>query len=120
MSAGTGIDCLILLDINNIYVSAFNHGFKVSSYLTQIPASRVKQFHLAGHKSYPNYIIDTHDNKIDPNVMAVYAEALKHFGPVPTSIERDDNIPALNELLLEIDQVRYTADQVLSVELETQ
>ena len=113
-------DCLILLDINNIYVSAFNHGFKVSSYLAQIPAPRVKQFHLAGHKSYPNYIIDTHDNKIDPNVMAVYAEALKHFGPVPTSIERDDNIPVLNELLLEMDQVRYVADQVLSVELEAQ
>lgn len=110
-------DCLILLDINNVYVSAFNHGFNATHYLNSVPVHRVKQFHLAGHKRYENYIIDTHDEKIIDEVWQLYALALKRFGAIPTLIERDDHIPPLKELMLELDQARQIAAQALRLEV---
>ena len=103
-------DCLILLDINNIYVSSYNHNFDPYTYLTAIPSERVYQFHLAGHTHEDNLIIDTHDHPIADPVFELYAAALKHFGRVSTMIERDDNIPPLSELLLELEQVRHIAE----------
>lgn len=102
-------DCFILLDINNIYVSAYNHNFNPSSYLTSIPAERVYQFHLAGHTQENNIIIDTHDRPIADPVLDLYAEAIQHFGEVSTMIERDDHIPPLLDLLDELEQVRKIA-----------
>lgn len=102
-------DCYILLDINNIYVSAYNHNFNPSSYLTSIPAERVYQFHLAGHTQENNIIIDTHDRPISDPVFDLYAEAIQHFGEVSTMIERDDHIPPLLDLLDELEQVRKIA-----------
>ncbi len=99
-------DCLILLDINNIYVSAYNHNFDPYTYLHAIPSERVMQFHLAGHTYENNLIIDTHDHPICDPVFELYAAAVKHFGRVSTMIERDDNIPPLPELLAELYQVR--------------
>ncbi len=102
-------DCHILLDINNIYVSARNHGFCASSYLNNIDADRVRQFHLAGHTDYGDYVIDTHDHEIADPVWALYTDALTRFGPIATMIERDDNIPPLPELLAELDIARTLA-----------
>lgn len=107
-------DCHILLDINNIYVSAYNHNFDPYTYLTAIPAERVYQFHLAGHTHENNLIIDTHDHPIADPVFELYNAAVKHFGRVSTMIERDDNIPPLPELLAELEQVRTIAEQHFS------
>jgi uncharacterized protein (UPF0276 family) len=105
-------DCLILLDVNNIYVSAFNHDFDARVYLQGIPAERVQQIHLAGHRNHGEYIIDTHDEPIIDPVWELYAEACRRFGPVSTMIERDDNIPPLVDLLAELDQARRIAADV--------
>ena len=102
-------DCLILLDINNIYVSSINHEFDPLTYLAGVPGERIRQFHLAGHEDHGHYIIDTHDHPVPDPVWALYAEALRRFGPVSTMIERDDNIPPLDELLAELDQARRIA-----------
>ena len=107
-------DCLILLDINNIYVSSFNHGFDPLAYLDGIPVGRVQQFHLAGHRNLGNVIIDTHDEPVIDPVWELYAQAVRRFGAVSTMIERDDNIPPLAELLAELDHARGIAEPVLS------
>jgi len=102
-------DCLILLDINNIYVSAHNHAFDPLVYLNNVPVNRVQQFHLAGHLNLGNIIIDSHgDTVIDP-VWSLYEAALRRYGPVSTMIERDDNIPSFAELLAELEMARKIA-----------
>ncbi len=106
-------DSLILLDVNNIYVSSVNHGFDPQQYLQGIPADRVQQIHLAGHSDHGDYIVDTHDHPIADPVWALYADALQRFGPVATMIERDDHIPPLSELIVELQQARRIASQVL-------
>jgi uncharacterized protein (UPF0276 family) len=106
-------DCDILLDINNVYVSARNHGFNAREYLQGIPASRVLQFHLAGHTDCGDYLIDTHDHAVVDPVWELYVEALKLFGPVSTMIERDDNIPAFEELQDELGIARKLAMETL-------
>lgn len=107
-------DCHILLDINNIYVSAFNHGFSAEEFLSGIPLDRVKQFHLAGHSNHQTHIIDTHDAPIIDPVFDLYEKAVQHFGAIPTMIERDDNIPPLEDLLLELEQVKKRTSKALS------
>ena len=107
-------DCLILLDINNIYVSSFNHEFDPLEYLAGIPADRVQQIHLAGHHHQGNIIIDTHDEPIIDPVWDLYGHAVRRFGRVSTMIERDDNIPPLAELLAELDHARGIAEPILS------
>lgn len=105
-------DCQILLDINNIYVSAFNHGFDAQTYLERIPVNRVQQFHLAGHDNCGDYIVDTHDAPVIDEVWDLYAAAVRRFGPVATMIERDDKIPPLAELVAELDHARAVAQSV--------
>jgi uncharacterized protein len=102
-------DCAILLDINNIYVSSVNHGFDPLAYLQAIPKPKVRQFHLAGHSDLGGHLIDTHDHPIAAPVWNLYRAALAHFGAMPTMIERDDNIPALSELVTELDMAREIA-----------
>jgi uncharacterized protein (UPF0276 family) len=102
-------DCAILLDINNIYVSSVNHGFDPETYLHAVPKKRVRQFHLAGHSDEGGHLIDTHDHPIAPPVWDLYARAIEIFGEVPTMIERDDNIPPLSELVMELDMAREIA-----------
>ena len=106
-------DCLILLDINNVHVSARNHGFDARDYLATIPVDRVQQFHLAGHEDDGDLIIDTHDAPIVDSVWSLYADAVRRFGPVSTLIERDDHIPPLAELIAELDRARATAAPIL-------
>ncbi|MDP2331046.1 MAG: DUF692 domain-containing protein [Reyranella sp.] len=102
-------DCEILLDINNVYVSAFNHEFDALAFLCAMPRERVRQFHLAGHTHKGSHIIDTHDHPIVPDVWALYAEAVRLFPGVPTMIERDADIPPYEELLAELDIARSIA-----------
>jgi uncharacterized protein (UPF0276 family) len=105
-------DCLILLDINNIYVSAHNHGFAPEDYLAGIPAERVQQIHLAGHSDCGDCLIDTHDAPVADPVWALYRRAVERLGPLATMIERDDRIPPLAELLAELDRAREVAARV--------
>jgi uncharacterized protein len=107
-------DCLILLDVNNIYVSAYNHEFDARRYLDHMPAHRVQQIHLAGHSHEGAYIIDTHDHPVIDPVFELYGEAVRRFGAVSTMIERDAHIPPLETLLVELDQARAIAAGVLA------
>jgi uncharacterized protein (UPF0276 family) len=102
-------DCLLLVDVNNIFVSSVNHGFDALTYLQALPAQRVQQIHLAGHSNAGDHLIDTHDHPVDPAVWALYAKALQLFGSVPTMIERDAHIPALPVLLEELEHARQLA-----------
>lgn len=106
MSRRTG--CYLLLDINNIYVSACNHGFDPLDYLAGIPADRVRQVHLAGHTP-EEIVIDTHDRPVCDAVWALFARAMPMLGAVAVMIERDDAIPPLPELLAELDHARSLA-----------
>ncbi len=106
-------DCLILLDINNIYVSARNHGFNPVDYLQGINNQRVRQFHLAGHSDHGDYVIDTHDHDVCQAVWNLYAQALQRFGAISTMIERDANIPTFTELYAELQQAKQIAYRTL-------
>jgi hypothetical protein len=102
-------DCDLLVDINNIYVSSRNHGFDPVRYLRALPPGRVGQFHLAGHSDYGDYCIDTHDHPVCDAVWELYREAVRLFGDIPAMIERDDRIPALDELVVELARARSVA-----------
>jgi uncharacterized protein (UPF0276 family) len=106
-------DCLILLDVNNVYVSAVNHGFAAHDYLLGIPADRVQQFHLAGYEQGERLIIDTHDAPISDPVWELYVDAVRRFGRISTMIERDDHFPPLAELIGELEQARRLAEPLL-------
>ncbi len=108
-------DCLMLLDVNNIYVSSRNHGFETMAYLDGVPAERVQQIHLAGHTDYGDFIIDTHDHPVVDPVWRLYEEAIKRFGPVSTMIERDDQMPPFEELYTELQQARDIGERVPSL-----
>ena len=107
-------DCHILLDVNNVYVSACNHGFDPLAYLDGVPRERVRQIHLAGHSHNGALIIDTHDHPVPDPVWELYVEAIARLGPVSTMIERDDDIPPLDVLLAELAQARSLAESVES------
>lgn len=105
--------CKLLFDINNWYVNAFNLGFDASTALRSLPQDCVQQFHLAGHTDNGDHLIDTHDSEVCSGVWQLYREALGHFGPVHTMIERDDHIPPLEELLAELATARAIAQETL-------
>lgn len=102
-------DCLLLLDVNNVYVSAVNHGFRAEDFIAGLPVERVRQIHLAGHHDHGDYIVDTHDAPVSDPVWALYADTLTRLGPVSTMIERDDRIPPLAELVAELGIARRLA-----------
>jgi uncharacterized protein (UPF0276 family) len=106
-------DCGILLDVNNIHVSATNHAFDAREYLAGIPIARVAEMHLAGYSEQEGFLLDTHDHPVSDPVWALYAEASRRFGPVPTLIEWDENIPEFQRLEAEAaraEEVRRDAD----------
>jgi uncharacterized protein (UPF0276 family) len=112
LSRRTG--CYLLLDVNNVYVSAINHGFDAHAYLRGIPADRVRQVHLAGHsEGRDGLLIDTHDAPVPGGVWSLFAEAMRLLGPVATMIERDDDIPELEVLLGEMENARRIATPIL-------
>lgn len=106
MTRRTG--CYLLLDVNNVYVGATNHGFDPQDFIAGIPADRVRQIHLAGHAP-GEVLIDTHDRPVCDQVWALYRDACRRFGPTATMVERDDAIPPLDELLSELDRARAIA-----------
>jgi uncharacterized protein (UPF0276 family) len=91
-------DCGILLDVNNIYVSSFNHGFDPFTYLDNIPMERVAQMHIAGHSRYRKYILDTHDHPVIEPVWKLYAHAARLAGRTATLLEWDAHIPSFDEV----------------------
>jgi uncharacterized protein (UPF0276 family) len=94
-------DCGLLLDVNNVYVSARNHGFDPLRYLAGIPVDRVGQYHLAGHSDLGTHLLDTHDHPVCDDVWALFREAVRRFGSRATLIEWDDQIPPLERLVAE-------------------
>lgn len=109
-----GADCGILLDVNNVVVTAHNHGLDASAYLAALPVDRIGQIHLAGHDDSGAFRIDTHDRPVCSQVWDLYAEAVARFGAVATMIERDDDIPPFAELVAELDIARSIAAAVLA------
>jgi uncharacterized protein (UPF0276 family) len=105
--------CRLLLDVNNVYVSAFNHGFAATGYIDAIAPESVAYMHLAGHENNDTYIIDTHDHPVVEGVWDLYVHAVRRFGPIATMIERDDNIPPFAELTAELARARKVAATVL-------
>jgi uncharacterized protein (UPF0276 family) len=102
-------DCLLLLDLNNIHVSAVNHGFDALDFLDGVPLDRLQQVHLAGHTVRDGYRIDTHDAAVSDPVWALYREFVTRTGGRATMIERDDHIPALDDLEAELRIARRIA-----------
>ena len=99
-------DCGILLDVNNVFVSAFNHGFDAKEYIDAMPAANIAQIHLAGHKNFGTHIIDTHDDFILDDVWRLYDYTIKTKGQISTMIEWDENIPEFAILLAELEKAR--------------
>jgi hypothetical protein len=100
-------DCGLLLDVNNIFVNAINHGYDARKFLQALPASRICYFHVAGHYvEAPDLRVDTHGAAVCPDVWSLLDEAFALFGPVPTLLERDFNFPPLPELVREVADVR--------------
>lgn len=108
--------CYILLDVNNVYVSSVNHQFNPLDYIEAMPAERVAQIHLAGHSNHSDYIIDTHDAPIIQPVWDLYTATIRRLGKISTMIERDDNMPPLDELLAELNQAKEITHSVFSRE----
>jgi uncharacterized protein (UPF0276 family) len=97
-------DCGLLLDVNNVYVSARNHGFDPAAYLDAIPAERVVQVHLAGHTDKGTHLLDTHSAPVAEPVWALHRRLVERIGPVSTLLEWDERIPSLEVLLAELDK----------------
>jgi uncharacterized protein (UPF0276 family) len=108
-------DCGILLDVNNVYVSAMNHGFAPEAYIDGVPAERVGQIHLAGHSDHGTHLLDTHDAAVVPAVWDLYRYALRRLGRVSTLVEWDDRIPELEEVVAEAERARAIESEVLDV-----
>ncbi len=108
-------DCGILLDVNNVYVSARNHGFDAKTYLDAIPVERVGQFHLAGHQDRGHLVIDTHEGQVCDAVWDLYRHSVKRFGDVSCLIEWDEGVPELEVLLAESAKAKAIAEETLRV-----
>lgn len=100
-------DCLLLLDINNIYVNSVNHAYDAKEFLHSLPRDRIAYAHIAGHTgSHPEIIVDSHGSSVIEPVWNLLADAYAHFGVFPTMLERDENIPPLDDVMAEIDRIR--------------
>jgi uncharacterized protein (UPF0276 family) len=106
-------DCGLLLDVNNVYVSAFNHRYDAKCYIDAIPADRVAYLHLAGHRNLGTHIVDTHDDHVVQDVWELYRYTIARFGLTSTMIEWDGNIPSFEVLLAELDKAKEAAASVL-------
>jgi uncharacterized protein (UPF0276 family) len=105
-------DCGLLLDVNNIYVNAQNHGYDSRAFVDALPLDRVVQIHLAGHDRYPDVIIDTHGAPVCDEVWSLYRYVLERTGPVSTLIEWDQDIPSMEAVMDEADRARAMLGEV--------
>lgn len=102
----TEADCDLLLDVNNIYVNSVNHGYDAVGFLSGLPAQRIAYGHVAGHfQEAEDLIIDTHGDNVIPGVWALLDLAYSLFGVFPTVLERDFNIPPVEDLLAEVSKI---------------
>jgi uncharacterized protein (UPF0276 family) len=108
-------DCLLLVDINNIYVSSYNLHFDPHQYLDGLPSDRVRQIHLGGFLDCKTHLLDTHDRTVHPRVWELYCYALEKFGLTPTLIEWDTDIPALSVLLEEMQKAKEIMKNVVCI-----
>jgi uncharacterized protein (UPF0276 family) len=108
-------DIGLLFDVNNVYVSAFNHGFDAQQFIRSVPHERILQIHLAGHTNLGKYIIDTHRGSVADAVLDLYRQTIALAGPVSTLIEWDDEIPELPVLLAEAERARRARDEGLAL-----
>jgi uncharacterized protein (UPF0276 family) len=106
-------DCGILLDVNNVHVSAVNHGFSAEEYVVSLAPARIGQIHLAGHSDRGTHLLDTHDAPVAPAVWRLYRLAVARFGRVSTLIEWDDRIPELEDVVAEAERSRAAEAEVL-------
>ncbi len=109
-------DCGILLDVNNVFVSAHNHGLDAEAYVDALPASRVFQIHLAGPSEAGELLIDTHDHPVRDEVWRLYERVIRRLGPVSTLIEWDDQIPPFADLAAEAARARQILERVAAEE----
>ncbi len=107
-------DCGLLLDVNNVFVTARNHDLSAERYIDNVPADRVGQFHLAGHLDRGTFLLDHHGSAVAPPVWRLYERAVARFGNLPAIVEWDDNVPALEELVGEAAQARTRAARVMA------
>jgi len=105
----------LLFDVNNVYVSAYNHGFDADAFIRSVPHGRILQIHLAGHTNLGKYIIDTHRGSVIEPVLDLYRQTIALTGPVSTLIEWDDEIPELPVLLAEAERARQVRDEGLAL-----
>ena len=105
--------CGLLVDVNNVFVSAFNHGWDAEAWIDAIPADRVVQVHLAGHTDLGTHLLDTHSDHVRDEVWALYARLVRRTGPVTTLVEWDEEIPALDVVLAEARKARAVAEVAL-------
>ncbi len=105
--------CGLLLDVNNVFVSSFNHGWDAEAYIDAIPADRIVQVHLAGHTDKGTHLLDTHSDHVRDEVWALYERLVKRTGPVTTLVEWDDDIPALDVVHAEALMARDAAARAL-------
>ncbi len=106
-------DCLILLDVNNVFVNSINHHFDAIKYIQSIPPARIQQIHLAGHVCSGSLLIDTHDQNVCDDVWDLYRVTINHTGPIATMIERDDDIPELEVLMKELVRAKQISQKIL-------
>jgi len=100
-------DCDLLLDVNNIYVNSINHGYDAEGFLAALPGDRIAYGHIAGHfVEAEDLLIDTHGADVIDPVWRLLDSAYQHFGVFPTLLERDFNLPPVNELLAEVDTIK--------------
>lgn len=107
-------DCRLLLDVNNIYVSAQNHKFDADEYLFAMPAERVAEMHLAGYEDRGTHLLDTHSRPITPPVWDLFKKAVQHVGDVPVLIEWDNDIPSLETVIEEANKADAIRQEVLA------
>ncbi len=100
-------DCGLLLDVNNVYVSARNHGFDAEAYIDAVPAERIVQVHLAGYTDKGTHLLDTHAAPVAEPVWRLYERLCRRIGSVPTLLEWDADIPSFDVLLAEIEKARW-------------
>ena len=104
--------CLLLLDVNNIFVSAHNHSFNALDFVNGIPLDKVAQIHVAGHRKRGELLLDTHDHAVPEGVWDVYKAAIQRFGPVSTLVEWDAQIPPLHEVIAQANRAKEIAESL--------
>ncbi len=107
-------DCRLLLDVNNVYVNAANHGFAAERYIDSIPVDRIAYVHLAGHSDLGDFLLDDHGSAVPDAVLELYQRLVARVGAVPTIVEWDENVPPLDQLLVERDRAQEAARRALA------